>query len=46
VALCGDAIAGPGFARIEGALRSGEWLAQRLLQEWNGAEPVGAEHRR
>ena len=46
VALCGDAIAGPGFARIEGALRSGEWLAQRLLQEWNEAEPVGAEHRR
>ena len=35
VALCGDAIAGPGFARIEGALRSGEWLAQRLVQEWD-----------
>jgi predicted NAD/FAD-dependent oxidoreductase len=32
VALCGDAIAGPGFGRIEGALRSGEWLAARLLQ--------------
>lgn len=30
VALCGDAIAGPGFGRIEGALRSGEWLAARL----------------
>jgi len=33
VALCGDAIAGPGFGRIEGALRSGEWLASRLLSE-------------
>ncbi len=33
VALCGDAIAGPGFGRIEGALRSGEWLAARLLSE-------------
>jgi hypothetical protein len=45
VALCGDAIAGPGFARIEGALRSGEWLAQRLLQEWNPTEPTAAEFR-
>lgn len=31
VALCGDAIAGAGFGRIEGAWRSGEWLAARLL---------------
>ena len=31
VALCADAIAGPGFGRIEGALRSGEWLAARLM---------------
>ncbi|MFZ0409790.1 MAG: NAD(P)-binding protein [Cyanobium sp.] len=31
VALCGDAITGPGFGRIEGALRSGEWLAARLM---------------
>ena len=31
VALCGDAINGPGFGRIEGAWRSGEWLAGRLL---------------
>jgi predicted NAD/FAD-dependent oxidoreductase len=31
VALCGDAIAGIGFGRIEGAWRSGEWLAARLL---------------
>ncbi len=45
VALCGDAIAGPGFARIEGALRSGEWLAQRLMQEWVAAEPVRAKVR-
>lgn len=33
VALCGDAIAGPGFGRISGAWRSGEWLAARLLAE-------------
>ena len=46
VALCGDAIAGPGFARIEGALRSGEWLAERLLQEWDAGEPAAAELRR
>jgi len=31
IALCGDFIAGAGFGRIEGALRSGEWLAGRLL---------------
>jgi hypothetical protein len=31
VALCGDAIAGPGFGRVSGAWHSGEWLAQRLL---------------
>ena len=45
VALCGDAIAGPGFARIEGALRSGEWLAERLLQEWDAGEPAAVEFR-
>lgn len=33
LALCGDAIAGPGFGRVEGAWRSGEWLAERLLPE-------------
>lgn len=33
VALCGDAITGPGFGRISGAWRSGEWLAARLLEE-------------
>jgi hypothetical protein len=31
LALCGDAIAGPGFGRVSGAWHSGEWLAQRLL---------------
>ena len=36
VALCGDAIAGPGFGRILGAWHSGEWLAERLLTELAG----------
>lgn len=31
VAFCGDFIAGPGFGRIEGALRSAQALAGRLL---------------
>lgn len=31
VAFCGDSIAGPGFGRIEGALRSAQSLAGRLL---------------
>ena len=31
VAFCGDFIAGPGFGRIEGALRSAQTLAGRLL---------------
>jgi predicted NAD/FAD-dependent oxidoreductase len=31
IGFCGDAIAGPGFGRIEGALRSAEALAERLL---------------
>ncbi|MEB3270387.1 MAG: NAD(P)-binding protein [Synechococcus sp.] len=30
LALCGDAIAGPGFARLSGAWWSGEWLAEQL----------------
>jgi len=30
IALCGDAIAGPGFGRLSGAWRSGEWLAEQL----------------
>ncbi len=32
IGFCGDAIAGPGFGRIEGALRSAEALAGHLLQ--------------
>jgi predicted NAD/FAD-dependent oxidoreductase len=31
VGFCGDFIAGVGFGRIEGALRSGEQLAHELL---------------
>jgi predicted NAD/FAD-dependent oxidoreductase len=31
VGFCGDYVAGPGFGRIEGALRSAERLAQRLV---------------
>jgi len=31
VGFCGDFIEGPGFGRVEGALRSGEALATRLL---------------
>ncbi|SBO41873.1 hypothetical protein [Cyanobium sp. NIES-981] len=32
VGFCGDFLAGPGFGRIEGALRSAELLANALLQ--------------
>lgn len=32
VGFCGDYVAGPGFGRIEGALRSAERLAERLVQ--------------
>lgn len=31
IGFCGDGIAGPGFGRIEGALRSAEGLAARLV---------------
>jgi predicted NAD/FAD-dependent oxidoreductase len=31
IGFCGDAIAGLGFGRVEGALRSAEALAERLL---------------
>ncbi|MFM7651690.1 MAG: NAD(P)-binding protein [Vulcanococcus sp.] len=31
IGFCGDAAAGPGFGRVEGALRSAEDLAERLL---------------
>lgn len=37
LALCGDFLAGEGFGRIEGAWRSGEWLAQRLLPLLTGS---------
>ncbi|MFM2081123.1 MAG: hypothetical protein RLZZ219_1805 [Cyanobacteriota bacterium] len=33
IGFCGDAAAGPGFGRVEGALRSAEALARRLLGE-------------
>ena len=33
IGFCGDAAAGPGFGRVEGALRSAEALAKRLLAE-------------
>jgi predicted NAD/FAD-dependent oxidoreductase len=32
VGFCGDFVSGPGFGRIEGALRSGELLASRWLR--------------
>jgi predicted NAD/FAD-dependent oxidoreductase len=38
VGFCGDFIEGPGFGRVEGAMRSGEALARRLLE----AAQVGA----
>lgn len=31
IGFCGDTIAGPGFGRIEGALRSAEALAEKLM---------------
>ncbi|NBW62614.1 MAG: hypothetical protein EBR33_05355 [Synechococcaceae bacterium WB4_1_0192] len=33
IGFCGDTIAGPGFGRVEGALRSAEALATRLLPQ-------------
>ncbi|MEI8250682.1 MAG: NAD(P)-binding protein [Synechococcus sp. ELA057] len=39
LALCGDAITGPGFGRISGAWHSGEWLAQRLLPLLSSPNP-------
>lgn len=32
IGFCGDGVAGPGFGRVEGALRSAEALAERLLE--------------
>ena len=37
VGFCGDYVAGVGFGRVEGALRSGERLAAALLEVVNGA---------
>jgi predicted NAD/FAD-dependent oxidoreductase len=36
IGFCGDYVAGPGFARVEGALRSAEALADRLLLQTAG----------
>jgi predicted NAD/FAD-dependent oxidoreductase len=38
IGFCGDYVAGPGFARVEGALRSAEALAEQLLAE-SGRQP-------
>jgi hypothetical protein len=34
IGFCGDALEGVGFGRVEGALRSAEALAERLLEAW------------
>jgi predicted NAD/FAD-dependent oxidoreductase len=34
IGFCGDAVAGDGFGRVEGALHSAEALAERLLAAW------------
>ena len=39
VGFCGDYVAGVGFGRVEGALRSGERLAARLLEAVLGEPP-------
>jgi predicted NAD/FAD-dependent oxidoreductase len=36
VAFCGDYLAGEGFGRVEGALRSGEALARKLTLQGVG----------
>jgi len=36
VGFCGDFIEGPGFGRVEGAMRSGEALADRLMEAVQG----------
>jgi len=40
IAFCGDAMAGPGFGRVEGAWRSGEALAASLLPHLQGRAPT------
>jgi predicted NAD/FAD-dependent oxidoreductase len=42
IGFCGDFTSGPGFGRIEGALRSGEQLAEQLLAAM-GPTPVPAQ---
>jgi hypothetical protein len=39
VGFCGDYVAGVGFGRVEGALRSGERLAVALLKGVQGEPP-------
>ena len=43
VGFCGDYVAGVGFGRVEGALRSGERLAAALLQEVRGQPQAPSE---
>jgi len=39
VGFCGDYVAGVGFGRVEGALRSGEQLAAAMLEDVRGGPP-------
>ena len=41
LAFCGDYLAGPGFGRAEGAWRSGEHLAERLMKLLSAAGAKG-----
>jgi len=45
VGFCGDYVAGVGFGRVEGALRSGERLAAALLEAVRGEPPAPAKRR-
>jgi predicted NAD/FAD-dependent oxidoreductase len=42
VGFCGDYVAGVGFGRVEGALRSGERLAAMLLATLRTEDPATA----
>ena len=44
VGFCGDYVAGVGFGRVEGALRSGERLAAALLEVDRGEPPSPLAH--
>lgn len=46
VGFCGDYVAGPGFGRVEGALRSAEALAGRLLAAAGGQSAGAAVNNR